>query len=203
MLSNSFSWNSVQFKATLLINVAVCPWLPLFKKCCCVCDSLYSDSAFLRLLHLKVHCRFYRQLWLDNLTFFTLLEWLSFIKLQFAIWSVLKRDKEELRLRNSPEAVWPFYPAFGFAEGRVLVISKTQTFVFLNSSARNALFIMFLLGVFKCAGCQLDILSLTQKSWKENRPHTPLVSVISNSVSADLGVLQPCCFDRRLCCINL
>lgn len=60
---------------------------------------------------------------------------------------MLKRDKEELRLRNSPEAGWPFYPAY--PEGRVLVVSKTQTFVLLNGSARNALFIMFLLGVFK------------------------------------------------------
>lgn len=58
---------------------------------------------------------------------------------------MLKRDKEEMRLRNSPEAGWPFYPAY--PEGSVLVVSKT--FVLLNGFARNALFIMFLLGVFK------------------------------------------------------
>lgn len=101
---------------------------------------------------------------------FTLFEWLSFIRLQFAIWSVLKRDKEEMRLRNSPEAGWPFYPAY--PEGSVLVVSKT--FVLLNGSARNALFIMFLLGVFKLYDVQdasWIFVTLTKFLVREQTPH--------------------------------
>ncbi len=56
---------------------------------------------------------------------------------------MFKRDKAELRLRKSPEAGWPSV----LQRFRVfLVVSKIQTFV-LSDSARNALFIMFLLGV--------------------------------------------------------
>lgn len=159
MFSNSCAWNSVQFKETLLKNLAVCPWLPLFKNVVVsflipviLCTQIvpFKSVAFEGALQI-LSAALIRQS-----DIFTLLEWLSFIRLQFAIWSVLKRDKEEMRLRNSPEAGWPFYPAC--PEGSILVVSKT--FVLLNGSARNALFIMFLLGVFKviwCTGCQLNI----------------------------------------------